>query len=57
MRKSEVEKAVKNLNEIDAGDPERAHKEADQIILDLLPTEVKEAYDGVVDRSWGWWFA
>lgn len=36
------------------GDPERAHAEAEQILVAALGPEVKAAYDRLVDRA-PWW--
>lgn len=38
-------------------DPEGMHVEADEIILGLVPPEVREAYERVVDRAGDWWYA
>ena len=35
-------------------DPEVDHIRADEVLLAIVPTEVVEAYNAVVDRS-GWW--
>lgn len=49
------EEAVEALDAIDPkGDPERAHDEADRILLHTVPQEVREAYQRVVSRS-PWW--
>lgn len=40
--------------------PEDAHKQADQILLSLVPADVRNAYERLVHRfeeSEGWWFA
>lgn len=50
-------KAVKRLDDIDAGDPDRAHSEADQVLLDVftkIRPEVVTAYARVMGRA-SWW--
>lgn len=46
--------AVDALNAIDDYDPEEAHSEADKILLELVPPEVREAYAALQERC-GWW--
>jgi hypothetical protein len=46
--------AVTDLRALDASDPEKAHAEADQILLDLVPTEVVRAYQRLQARC-KWW--
>ena len=47
--------AVKRLEELaNSTDPERAHAEADDIILEFVPLEVAEAYGRLIDQS-DWW--
>lgn len=50
------EEAVAALDAIAAGDGEGCHYEADRIIRSLLPDEVNEAYNRVIDRAsfWAW---
>ena len=50
-------KAIKRLDDIDVGDPERAHGEADQVLLDVftkIRPEVVTAYARVMGRA-SWW--
>jgi hypothetical protein len=51
-----AEVAVERLNAIEGGDPEGAHGEADQVLLALVPAEVREAYRALVARC-EWWAA
>jgi hypothetical protein len=50
------EEAVAALDAITTTDAEYAHGEADEILQSLHP-EVSAAYDRVVERADGWWFA
>lgn len=49
-----VEEAIEQLNSIDVFDPEGAHVEADDILFQLAPLEVQQAYDRVTERA-SWW--
>lgn len=53
------EEAVKKLNEIEAGDSERAHGMADAILLDFLAEngfkEISDAWDSACDRVEFWY--
>lgn len=49
--------AVAKLDAIGGGDPEDAHSEADGILLSVVPADVRAAYERLVERSEGWWFA
>lgn len=51
------QKAIKLLNALDGRDPERMHSEADDIIISILPDEVSDAYNRLVERTGRWWFA
>jgi hypothetical protein len=44
------------IDNIDAGDPERAHNIADDLLLDHAHPKVREAYMRLVKRS-RWWAA
>lgn len=49
--------AVQKLAELrDSGDPEAAHGEADRILLAVVPSEVRIAYNEVRE-SVGFWYA
>ena len=48
------ERAVLALATIDTSDPERAHDEADEILLAAVPAEVAAQYRRLVDRC-SWW--
>ena len=54
------DEAVNALARIDDGDPERAHGQADDVLLTFLKEsgfeEVATAYNDLVDRC-GWWGA
>lgn len=44
------------LDSLSGDDPERAHSLADALLLSLVPREVADAYDRVIERC-GWWAA
>jgi hypothetical protein len=46
--------AVTRLDAIDSEDPEVAHHMAEEILLDLAPFEVRNAYFRLVERA-KWW--
>lgn len=46
--------AVKALDALDVSDCEAAHSLADDILLDVVPKSVRDAYERVVKRA-GWW--
>jgi len=52
--------AIKQLEALESGDPERAHIEAEDIICNYLKeigaTEIVEAYDEARERV-GFWYA
>ena len=55
MTRLTAAKAVAELDAIDGpADPERAHDQADEVLLRVVPPEVAEAYRRLVDRS-PWW--
>lgn len=45
---------VARLDAIDVDDPERAHNEADAVLLAIAPEAVRAAYDRVIFRA-DWW--
>ncbi|QSR25554.1 hypothetical protein CFH99_07950 [Nocardioides aromaticivorans] len=47
-------RAVAALDAIDGDDPDGAHSEADQVLLDAVPAEVADAYERLVARC-RWW--
>jgi hypothetical protein len=49
-----VARAVASLDAIGGGDPETAHAEADEILLDVAPPDVADAYQRLRDRA-EWW--
>lgn len=49
--------AVRKLDAIKAGDPEGSHGDADDIVLSVVPDEVREAYWRACVRDDGWWWA
>jgi hypothetical protein len=49
-----IDAAVAKLDAIDAGDPEMAHGEADEILLSVVPGEVLHAYVRLTRRC-SWW--
>lgn len=48
--------AVRELDTIDVRDPERAHSEADDVLLRIVHPDVAEAYNRVAKRA-DWWAA
>jgi hypothetical protein len=42
------------LDALDGGDPESAHCRADELLMGLVPDEVRQAYNRVVARC-AWW--
>lgn len=48
--------AVRALDAIDA-DPENGHKEADNILLAVVPEKVAEAWRRAAKRHGRWWYA
>jgi hypothetical protein len=54
------EKAIQQLNGIIGDDPESAHADADEILLEFLEEaypRIAGAYRDVRRRQHGWWFA
>lgn len=51
---TETERAVAALDAIGGGDGEHAHAQADQILLGLVPAEVRDAHERLVERA-AWW--
>jgi hypothetical protein len=47
--------AVSALDAIDASDPERAHDQADEILLSLVSPEVRAAYKRLSEDRASWW--
>lgn len=46
--------AVERLDAVDGSDPERAHSEADAVLLSVVSPEVRDAYRRVTARC-SWW--
>jgi hypothetical protein len=46
--------AIEALDALEGFDGEALHARADDILLDAVPVEVREAYDRVVERA-GFW--
>jgi hypothetical protein len=49
--------AVRALESINVDDPELAHQTADGVILRMAPISVQEAYQQLIARAPGWWYA
>lgn len=49
--------AVEQLDAMTGKDPERDHAEADDILIAMVPLEVREAYVRLIFRSGFWAFA
>jgi len=45
---------IRRLDAIDGGDPDGAHGEADDLLLEAMPEEVRQAYMRLVKRC-RWW--
>lgn len=45
---------IEALDAIDPGDPELAHGQADDLLLEAVPAEIRDAYKRVADRC-HWW--
>lgn len=48
---------VRALDSIAGGDPEGDHAEADDILLEVVPEEIRKAYEQLVARAKWWAFA
>lgn len=51
------EEAIEKLDEIDDGDAENVHIVADEILLEYIPQDVRNAYNRVKNRVGGFWYA
>lgn len=49
-----IEEAVAVLDAISGSDPEVAHMEADDVLFELAPVEVRDAYARLTSRC-RWW--
>ena len=56
MTHEEIAEAIEELDALD-GDQESAHGKADDILLNLVPSEVAEAWCRARDRVGGFWYA
>lgn len=54
---SAADDLIRKLDALDGADPESAHCSADDLILDWLPEEVRQAYVRVAARCRWWAFA
>lgn len=45
---------VAELDQLDVSDPEHAHMKVDELLLRLVPQEVRDAYERVIARA-PWW--
>lgn len=54
MRMTDIQALADRLDALDVSDPEKAHAQADDILLESVPAEVVQAYERVVDRA-GYW--
>lgn len=52
--REEMKKAVADLDAIDGGDAEGAHAEADEVLLRMVPRQVRQAYERLRERSARW---
>lgn len=55
MNEAEMKKLIEALDAINGYDSEMAHDEADKILQEAVPAEVREAYRRVEARSGGFW--
>lgn len=51
------EEAIQKLDAIPGDCPEEGHYRADEILLALVPPDVRDAYNRVADRAGAWWYA
>lgn len=51
------EEAIRALDAINDDDPESAHLDADKILREAVPQEVADAYERLVERTGGFWYA
>lgn len=51
------DEAVRKLDAIKPGDKEVNHGYADDVVLSVVPDEVREAYCRARKRDGGWWWA
>lgn len=49
-----IDEAVAVLDGLDASDPEKAHDEADLLIISWLPADIADAYMRLQERCPGW---
>jgi hypothetical protein len=54
MTKKQIKEAVDKLDAISVYPPDEAHATADKLLLEVVPVEVKKAYERVMKRC-GWW--
>jgi hypothetical protein len=54
MRRAAIEAAIARLDAIDGSDPERAHSEADDVLMFYADAEIVDAYRRAVARC-DWW--
>lgn len=54
MSMAEGDALIAQIDGLDISDPEAAHGEADRLILDALPEEVRQAYVRLANRC-SWW--
>lgn len=52
-----ADEAVAALDALTWADPEAAHREADRVILLVVPHDVRAAYERVQARVGGWWYS
>lgn len=57
MDQEKINDAVRKLNAINGQDKEVEHSDADTIIVEFLPEEIRQAYQNAQQRSGGWWYA
>jgi hypothetical protein len=50
-------RAVQALDRISGSDCEEAHIEADRVLRCAVDPRVREAYERLVRRTGGWWYA
>ena len=57
IRTVPAREAVKALDALNPGDSDGGHKEADEILLEAAPAEVRAAYLRARKRAGGWGYA
>lgn len=52
-----IQSDANGMSRRNGSDPEAAHVDADNVLLDLAGPEVRDAYWRVAERVGAWWYA